>query len=94
MSADIPEYRNIESYKEAVIDYIISNYPSKYTSDTLPRNQSLIELEILDSFGFVSLIVYIEEMWNIQIDDSDFTMDKMGSIDRIAKLVHEYLYKN
>ena len=94
MSADIPEYRNKESYKGALIDYIIGNNPSKYTSDTLPSDQSLIELEILDSFGFVSLIVYIEETWNIQIDDSDFTMDKMGSIDKIVDLVDQYVSKN
>lgn len=78
-----------ESIRQAIVGYVVENHPSEYCSKTLPRDQSLLELGVLDSYGVVELIAFLETEWNIQIPDADITKEKMGSINKMAKLVDE-----
>jgi acyl carrier protein len=70
--------------------YILTQHPSKYTADTLPRDESLLELEVLDSAGVIEFIVFAESTWSIEISDDDITRERMGSLNKMASLVHEY----
>jgi acyl carrier protein len=72
-------------------DYILSQHPSKYTAETLPHDQSLLELGILDSAGVIEFIVFVESTWGIEISDEDITKERMGSLIKMAVLVDEYL---
>jgi acyl carrier protein len=74
-----------------MVDYILSQHPSKYTSETLPLDQSLLELGILDSAGVIEFIVFVESTWGIEISDEDITKERMGSLIKMAALVDEYL---
>lgn len=48
-------------------------------------------LEVLDSIEFVTLIVEIETEFDIEIDDSDYELEKMSTVSKIAELVEKYL---
>lgn len=63
--------------------------PQGYDQNNLPRDQSLIELGILDSFGVIELVEFLEENWEIHIQDEDITRERMGSINKMAQLVAE-----
>ena len=67
--------------------YIISSHPCEYSEDNIPLEQSLVELGILDSYGVVELVVFIETTWSIAISDDEITREKMGSIEKISALV-------
>jgi acyl carrier protein len=71
-------------------DYILSQHPSRFTAQTLPHDQSLLELGVLDSAGVIEFIVFVETTWDIQISDEDITKERMGSLDKMAALVQEY----
>ncbi len=71
-------------------DYILSQHPSRFTAQTLPHDQSLLELGVLDSAGVIEFIVFVETTWEIQISDEDITKERMGSLDKMAALVQEY----
>jgi acyl carrier protein len=71
--------------------YVISQHPSKYTESTLPRDRSLIELGVLDSAGVVEMLVFVEAAWGIEIADTDITAERMGSLNKLAALVAEYV---
>jgi acyl carrier protein len=75
----------------AMTDYILSQHPSAYTAQTLPHDQSLLELGILDSAGVIEFIVFVESTWGIEISDEDITKERMGSLVKMAALVDEYL---
>ena len=47
----------------------------------------------LDSIEFVSLIVEIETEFLIEIDDQDYELEKMSTVNKIAELVERYLNK-
>lgn len=47
--------------------------------------------QLLDSIEFVTLIVEIESMFDIGIDDDDFEVSKLDSINKIVELINTYL---
>jgi len=49
----------------------------------------LLETGILDSFGIVELITFIECEFDLAIPDEDVTKEKLGSILKMA----EYIYQ-
>jgi phosphopantetheine attachment domain protein len=51
-------------------------------------------VENLDSIEFVSLIVEIETEFNIEIDDNDYDIEKMNSVEKLTNLVSRYIINN
>jgi acyl carrier protein len=74
-----------------MVDYILSQHPTRFTADTLPHDQSLLELGVLDSAGVIEFIVFVETTWEIEISDEDITKERMGSLEKMAALVQEYV---
>ena len=50
-------------------------------------NKSLVELGYLDSFAVIDLITFIEKEWSIVLENEDITREKMGSINKMIKLI-------
>jgi acyl carrier protein len=73
-----------------LVDYILSHHPSRFDRETLPRDESLLDLEVLDSAGVIEFIVFAETTWEIEISDEDITKERMGSLNKMAELVREY----
>jgi acyl carrier protein len=74
-----------------LVMYFLSQHPSKYTDSTLPRDQSLLELGVIDSVGVVELLVFVEAAWGIEISDEDMTRERIGSLNKLAAVVQEYV---
>jgi acyl carrier protein len=81
----------LEDITAALVNYVLTQHPSKFDADTLPRDESLLELEVLDSAGVIEFIVFAESTWGIEISDEDITTERMGSLNRMAALVQEYI---
>ena len=81
----------IEDIAAVLVNYVLTQHPSKFNADTLPRDESLLELEVLDSAGVIEFIVFAESTWGIEISDEDITTERMGSLNRMAALVQEYI---
>jgi acyl carrier protein len=73
-----------------LVDYVLSQHPSEFTRDTLPRDESLLERGVLDSAGVIEFIVFVETTWVIGISDEDITKERMGSLNKMAALVQHY----
>jgi acyl carrier protein len=73
-----------------ILDYFLSQSSSRFTAETLPRDQSLVELGVLDSVGVIEFIVFAETTWDIEISVEDITRERLGSLEKMADLVHEY----
>ena len=80
-----------DTIQKEIINYVMKNYPSEYKVDTIPLDQSLLELGVLDSFGVIELITFLGKTWSISIDDSEITKERMGSINKMCKVVLEKL---
>lgn len=76
-----------QSIRETIVSYVLENHISNYNADTLPLDQSLFELDVLDSMGIIELIAFIESTWSIVIEDTEITSEEMGSINKMIALI-------
>ncbi len=75
--------------KDIVLKYVIAEYvedDSEIVYDT-----PLISGGIVDSFSMVSLKRFLENKYNISIPDDKATPEAFDSVNKIVKLVNEYL---
>lgn len=73
--------------KGTLINYVISKSDLD-DIDEIPLDKSLLSEGIIDSFGIIELVEFIESNWNIRIEDSEFTHETMGSINKMVKLIN------
>ena len=72
--------------KEQVRAFLTSNF---YIADpaALEDGASLLDRGIIDSTGVLEVIFFIEENFDIKVEDSEMLPDNLDSIDRIANFV-------
>jgi len=76
--------------KEKIKAIIVSRLKDEQKIRTLEYETPLLSLGI-DSILALSILVEIEEEFNIEIDDSDLNMDKIRNISAFAELIDRYI---
>jgi len=71
--------------KAEIKEFIIKTF--KQGEGSLKDSDSLFENNIIDSFGMLELVSFIEKKFNVSINPSEVTIENFDSIDRIVKLV-------
>jgi|TARA_B100000809_G_scaffold160746_1_gene158159 acyl carrier protein len=82
----------MDNYRDEDVDRIVQFVRSTAIlapSQEIPLDRSLLETGILDSFGIVELITFIECEFDLAIPDEDVTKEKLESILKMA----EYIYQ-
>ncbi len=74
--------------RESLINYVFEKSDLDKKED-IPLNSSLLAEGVLDSFGIIELVEFIEFNWDIKINDEEFTLEKMGSIEKMKILIEE-----
>ena len=77
-----PNNHVIDKILEYLRDSVLLN-----PADEIPLDRSLLEAGILDSYGIVDLLTFIEGEFGLAIPDEDITKDKMGSIRKMANYI-------
>lgn len=72
--------------KKQLREFVTSNF---YVADpaSLDEQASLLELGVIDSTGVLEVIAFIEESFDITVDDSEMLPENLDSIERIAAFV-------
>ena len=81
---------NENAVKEKIKGIIVSRLKDEEKIRTLEYETPLLSLGI-DSILALSILVEIEEEFNIEIDDSDLNMDKIRNISSFAQLIDNYI---
>ena len=55
--------------------------------DELADDASLMDLGVIDSTGVLELVGFLEETWEIQVDDTELIPENLDSIDAITDFV-------
>jgi len=79
----------MEEMKDVVKAYVIKEYVEDDTE--LTYDTPLISGGIVDSFSMVSLKRFLENKYQISIPDDKATPEAFDSVNKICKLVQEYL---
>lgn len=76
--------------EDKIKNIITSRLKNKGKIETLSHETPLLSLGI-DSILALSILVEIEEEFNIEINDGDLNMDRIKNIRNFAELVRGYL---
>ena len=83
---------NISDIIEKVQSYIIKE--SFIDKADIQYDTLIFENNLLDSMGFLFLIDYLKEEFDIEVEDNELINDNFKSINSISEFVFERLNKN
>jgi acyl carrier protein len=72
---------------QAVRDFILSSFMPGDPDDNLRNDDLLLEGGIIDSAGVMSLVLFLEERFGIQILDEELFAENFATVDRITAFV-------
>jgi acyl carrier protein/D-alanine--poly(phosphoribitol) ligase subunit 2 len=78
-----------EDLKDGVLEYIKNEYLDEDDETELTCETPLISSGVVDSFSMISLKVFLEKKFNIQIPDTKATPEAFDTVNSIAALVEE-----
>ena len=73
--------------KEQVRQYIAENFMFSDDGCSLPDDASFLEEGILDSTGVLELVMFVEQGFNIAVNDDEIVPENFDSIDRLAAYI-------
>ena len=76
--------------KDVVLEYVKNEYLEEGDDREVTFDTPLISGGIVDSFSMISLKVFLENKYNIQIPDAKATPQAFDSVNNIVKLLEEF----
>ena len=76
--------------KNLVMDYVIKEYLED-VDEEITYDTPLISSGYVDSFSMISLLVFLENNFNIKIPPSKATPEAFDTVNRIVALVCQYI---
>lgn len=72
---------------EIVASFIRSRFRSSLRGGALKHDDALFSTGVVDSFGVLELIAFLEDTFKITIDTSRHDLSEFDSVDKIVELV-------
>jgi len=79
-----------DEMKDAILEYVKNEYLEEDDDMEIVYDTPLISGGIVDSFSMVSLKVFLEKKYKIQIPDAKATPEAFDTVEKIAALVREF----
>lgn len=84
----------MEQIKQSVKNYILENVLYGAGDDALSDEDSFLEKGIIDSTGILEIVSFIEEEFNITVQDEEMIPENLDSVNNLAKFVKEKIVAN
>ena len=73
---------------EVVRRFLASEFPdARGAIETMPVDQSLIELGVLDSLSLLMIVMFLEQTWSFKVPPPDFVPEQFETLARIKSFV-------
>ena len=73
--------------EQEIRDFLAANFFLGQDPGALQTSSSLIEAGLIDSTGVLELVGFLEDQYDIRIEDDDLTPENLDSIDNIIGYV-------
>jgi len=70
-------------------DFILDNFMMGRNPGELTDSGSLLELGIIDSTGVLELVGFMEEKFNLQVEDEDLVPENLDSVDNLVGYIQK-----
>jgi acyl carrier protein len=78
---------DLNAIKKQVREYIIENFLMGEDEGELTDDESFLESGLIDSTGILELIGFLEESYEIEIEDEEMIPENLDSVGRVARFV-------
>ena len=75
-----------EEYIQKIGAYI-ANEVLKQPNRVIKPDQALISSGLIDSFSLVDLALFVEDNFNVHLDDSELNKETFDTLDQLADLI-------
>ena len=73
--------------KRKILTKFIREYFIKESGKILNPDTSLIDQEIIDSTGVLELVAFVEETFQIRVEDEEIIPDNFDSVNKLAAFI-------
>ena len=74
---------------EILKQFITEEFVPDGDPNELKENQSLLESGIIDSFGIMKLLAFIEQKFQLKVSDEELIPENFETLSTIAKLISQ-----
>ena len=78
---------NEETLVTQVREYVVENFLLGEEEDEFSNEQSFLESGLIDSTGILEMITFLEETYQIDIEDEEMIPDNLDSVERVVRFV-------
>jgi len=75
------------SIKNEIKSYIVENFMFSENGNELAEDASFLEEGIVDSTGVLELVMFVEETFNIAVEDQEIVPENFDSVGQLAAYV-------
>jgi len=79
--------------KQQITDFIVTNFLFDEGEKTLDEAESLLEAGVIDSTGVLELVAFIEETYQVKIEDEEIMPENLDSVQNIVAFISYKLSK-
>ena len=79
------------NFEQNIKNFIIESFIIDRNQNQLDNDQSFLESGIIDSTGILELVSFIEEHYEIKIEDEELIPDNLDSVSRVVKFINKKL---
>ena len=73
--------------EQQICEYIVDNFLYSDDEGQLTNELSLFDNGIIDSTGVLDLVSFIEDTFEVQVDDTDLVPENFDSVDKMAAYI-------
>lgn len=73
--------------KSGTREFILENYMIGEREEDLNNDDSFLEKGIIDSTGILELVMFIEETYNMEVEDEEVIPDNLDSINKVCAYI-------
>jgi len=85
------EHKNMNAEIIAKLEEQIAKEILKQPGRKLDPQEALISSGVVDSFSLVDLSLFVEDTWDVIIDDTELNADTFDTLAQLAALIEERL---
>lgn len=78
---------SVTSVKLSIRRFIVENFLFGNDDPTLTDDASFLEAGVIDSTGILELISFVEQTYEISIEDGEMLPENLDSLDRISAFI-------
>jgi len=72
---------------DVIITFIKENFIRGRSQTEISPDESLIDSRIIDSTGILELVMFLEEKYNIKIEDEELIPENLDTINNLTKFL-------